>query len=144
MFVFKVKPHSMKYFLVSIFLIFSFSLMGQENSETRSYSAALQQGELLSFGNRSLKFKEVISDSRCPKDVTCIWAGEAKVLVELFENGKFLEDKILLINSKNSILSFLSEAVAYSISGIDLMPYPTVQSKNTKPNYSLKMRVSEK
>lgn len=134
----------MKYFLAFVFLIFSFTLMGQETSEIRSYSAAVQQGDLLKFGSRSLKFKEVISDSRCPINVSCIWEGEAKVLVELFENGRFLEEKVLLVNSKNSSLSFLSEAVAYSISGIDLMPYPTVQSKNTKPDYSLKMRVSEK
>lgn len=134
----------MKYFLVFVFLIFSFSVMGQETSETKSYSAAVQQGELLIFGNRSLRFKEVISDSRCPKNVTCIWAGEAKVLVELFENGMFLEEKILLVNSKSSSLNFLSEAVVYTLSGIDLMPYPTVQSKNAKPDYSLKMRVSEK
>lgn len=104
----------------------------------------MQQGELLNFGNRSLKFKDVISDSRCPINVTCIWAGEAKVLVELFENGRFLEEKVLLVNSQNSSLSFLSEAVEYSISGIDLMPYPTIESKNTKPDYSLKMWVSEK
>lgn len=134
----------MKYFLASAFLIFSFSVIGQETSDTRSYSAAVQQGELLNFGNRSLRFKDVISDSRCPINVTCIWAGEAKVLVELFENGKFIEEKILLVNSKNSSLNFLSEAVAYSISGIDLMPYPKVQSKNTKPDYSLKIMVSEK
>ena len=134
----------MKYFLASTFLIFSYALMGQETAEIKSYSAAMQQGELLNFGNRSLKFKEVISDSRCPVNVTCIWEGEAKVLVEIFENGRFLEEKVLLVNSKNSSLNFLSEAVAYSISGIDLMPYPTVQSKSTKPEYSLKMRVSEK
>ncbi len=138
------KLPTMKYFLVFAFLIFSYSFMGQETSETRSYGAVLQQGELLDFGNRSMKFKEVISDSRCPVNVTCIWAGEAKVLVEIFENGRFLEEKILLVNSKNSTLSFITEAVAYSISGIDLMPYPTVQSKNTKPDYSLEMRVSEK
>ena len=118
--------------------------MAQETTEIRSYSAVMQQGELLNFGNRSLKFKDVISDSRCPRNVSCIWAGEAKVLVEIFENGRFLEEKILLVNSKNSALNFLSEAVAYSISGIDLMPYPTVQSKNNKPVYSLEMRVSEK
>ena len=144
MFVFKVKPTTMKYFSVFIFLIFSFSVMGQETSETRSYSAVVQQGELLNLGNRSLRFKEVISDSRCPKNVTCIWAGEAKVLVEIFENGRFLEQKVLLVNSKGSSLNFLSEAVAYSISEIDLMPYPTVQSKNITPDYILEMRVNEK
>ncbi len=134
----------MKYFLVFAFLIFSISTMGQESSEIRTYSAVLQQGQLVDFGNRSMKFKEVVSDSRCPKDVTCIWAGEAKVLVQIFENGKFLEEKILLVNSKSSTLNFLYEAVAYSFSGIDLLPYPTVQSKNTNPDYSLEMNVSEK
>lgn len=134
----------MKYFFLFVFLTISFSFMAQETTEIRSYSAVMQQGELLNFGNRSLKFKDVISDSRCPRNVTCIWAGEAKVLVEIFENGRFLEEKILLVNSKNSTLNFLSEAVAYSISGIDLMPYPTVQSKNNKPVYSLEMMVSEK
>ena len=134
----------MKYFFLFVFLTISFSFMAQETTEIRSYSAVMQQGELLNFGNRSLKFKDVISDSRCPKNVSCIWAGEAKVLVEIFENGRFLEEKILLVNSKNSTLNFLSEAVAYSISGIDLMPYPSVQSKNNKPVYSLEMRVSEK
>lgn len=134
----------MKYFFLFVFLTISFSFMAQETTEIRSYSAVMQQGELLNFGNRSLKFKDVISDSRCPKNVSCIWAGEAKVLVEIFENGRFLEEKILLVNSKNSTLNFLSEAVAYSISGIDLMPYPTVQSKNNKPVYSLEMMVSEK
>ena len=134
----------MKYFLVFAFLIFSISTMGQESSEIRTYSAVLQQGQLVDFGNRSMKFKEVVSDSRCPKDVTCIWAGEAKVLVQIFENGKFLEEKILLVNSKSSTLNFLYEAVEYSFSGIDLFPYPTVQSKNTNPVYSLEMNVSEK
>jgi hypothetical protein len=57
----------MKYFLLTAFLIFSFSFMAQEIPEVHSYKAVIGQGELLNFGNRYLKFKEVVSDSRCPK-----------------------------------------------------------------------------
>ena len=40
-----------------------------------------------------IRLKEVVEDSRCPKDVTCIWAGQAVVIVEVFENKKLIEEK---------------------------------------------------
>lgn len=30
----------------------------------------------------------VVTDSRCPRDVTCMWAGEVKVLVSIRDNEK--------------------------------------------------------
>ena len=36
----------------------------------------------------TVKFLNVTSDSRCPSDVTCIWQGEAKVLVHIIENNQ--------------------------------------------------------
>ena len=30
-----------------------------------------------------LRFVSVSEDSRCPRDVTCVWAGEVKVLLEI-------------------------------------------------------------
>lgn len=29
----------------------------------------------------TLKFDQILGDSRCPEDVLCIWAGEAKIVV---------------------------------------------------------------
>ncbi len=39
-------------------------------------------------GKISIKFVEVIEDSRCPEDANCIWAGNAKIKVMLSRNGK--------------------------------------------------------
>lgn len=36
----------------------------------------------------SIKFVEMVSDSRCPADVRCVWAGNAKIKVELINRGK--------------------------------------------------------
>ncbi len=138
----------MKIFLCFIFMTFSVSLSAQDKPEEEPqinvYDSALQQGGLLNFGNKAVRFKEVISDSRCPKNVTCVWPGEATVKVEIFENGKLLEEKVISVNESNISLDFSAENILYNITGISLSPYPTISSKNEKPDYVLKMSVSEK
>lgn len=37
--------------------------------------------------NVSVKFVSLVSDSRCPADVDCVWAGNAKLKIELSERG---------------------------------------------------------
>ncbi|CAN5338950.1 hypothetical protein BH23BAC2_BH23BAC2_16510 [soil metagenome] len=110
------------------------------------YSNVLQQGELMIFGNKGIKFKEVLSDSRCPAKVTCIWAGEATILLEIFENGNFLRETEYTLNGGNNSLDFSEENILYHLSGMTLTPYPTVEAKNKAviPNYHLQIMVTEK
>lgn len=35
-----------------------------------------------------VQFVSVVTDSRCPRDVTCMWAGEVKVLLSIQSNQK--------------------------------------------------------
>lgn len=42
-----------------------------------------------------LTFKDVRTDSRCPVDVQCVWAGEAKIGVVISGNGTTDETKVL-------------------------------------------------
>ena len=39
-------------------------------------------------GEVSVRFVAVTEDSRCPRDVTCVWAGEVKVQLEIRESTK--------------------------------------------------------
>lgn len=140
----------MKYSAVVAFLIFSCSTMAQDSQKpvgVNIYSSILQKGELLNFGNKSIKFLKVISDSRCPKGVTCIWAGEAKLLVGVFEGGKFLKEMIVSHSPSeipyNIPLNFSLEEIAYSISGLELFPYPTTKAEIPEGEYFLKIRVKE-
>lgn len=141
----------MKYLVVFIFLIFSCSTMAQDSQKpvgVNIYSSILQKGELLNFGDKSVKFLKVISDSRCTEEVTCIWAGEAKLLIGVFEDKKLLKEMIVTHSTSNIPynipLKFSSEGIAYSIAGLELFPYPTTKDSISKGEYFLKIRVKEK
>lgn len=44
-----------------------------------------------------ITFKQVREDSRCPVDVTCVWAGDAKIELTISRNGAAEETRILSI-----------------------------------------------
>jgi hypothetical protein len=44
-----------------------------------------------------LTFKRVTEDSRCPVDVTCVWAGDAKIEITISRNGAADDTRILSI-----------------------------------------------
>ena len=45
-----------------------------------------QQAEV-DGGRFKIRFASVANDSRCPADVTCVWAGNAEVLIEAKASG---------------------------------------------------------
>jgi len=136
----------MKYLFLIGFLICLNPVSAQDHKGKIIFNSVLKGGEQIKFGKKSILFKEVISDSRCPKDVTCIWAGEAKVMLELFEDGKLVSEKSVVINT-NIIdeipLEFSVGGKIYCITGFKLFPYPSSASKEDEINYTLEMQVSE-
>lgn len=111
-------------------------------------------GDNLEFGDYSIKFKEVISDSRCPRGVTCVWAGEVKVLVEFYEDGQFKGDKVITGTNmeigENEIVSEAGISLAEFFSDKDLgitkvvvSPYPG-KNKISPEEYSVNLGVASK
>lgn len=45
----------------------------------------------LAGGKTSVRFVEVVEDSRCPEGVECFWAGNAKIRVEISNEGEGAE-----------------------------------------------------
>ena len=68
-----------------------FSLAGcQAQSKPESPPAPMPGNVVLGFGDEvavasatQLRFVRVVNDSRCPKGVQCVWAGEVKIEFEL-------------------------------------------------------------
>ncbi|CAL68146.1 hypothetical protein [Christiangramia forsetii] len=150
------------FFLVLIHLVF---LAGEEQESTKynTYNAQLCIGDRMNFGKKSIKFKGVISDSRCPKGVTCIWAGEVKVLVEFYEDGEFKGEKIIVgsnilvdemyvegevrknkisTGSKIPVADFFSVKDLF-IDNVIVLPYPNISEKISPEQYRLNLKVSE-
>ncbi len=45
--------------------------------------------------NYVIKIDKIISDSRCPEGITCIWAGELVMQLSVWENNQIKETKVL-------------------------------------------------
>lgn len=56
------------------------------------FQLKINQTASLEHDTIKVKFLNVISDSRCPTDVTCVWEGEAKITVNIMKDGQNLGD----------------------------------------------------
>lgn len=50
--------------------------------------------------NHEMKIARIISDSRCPEGVSCVWAGEVQLELEIYKNQKLEKSEVLSINYK--------------------------------------------
>lgn len=124
------------------FVLFCGMAFAQEAEESMVLNTTLKEGEMFFFGNNSVQFQKVISDSRCPKEVTCVWPGEATVLIHVYEKGKFQYEKTITVGGVNIPLD-LSEDI-YNLVGLVLLPYPSLKNEVITEEYVLNLKISEK
>lgn len=88
-----------------------------------------------------LRFVAVENDSRCPKDVTCVWAGNAAVQLQL---GTGRGSKTVTLNTSRSP-SFVGETEyqGYKVNLVDLSPYPRSDRKIGPRDYTATLLVSK-
>ena len=80
--------------------LFSGALFAQESAHpnlSEEFELAVHQTAQFTAENISVTFQEVLEDSRCPIDVTCIWAGLVEVSLRVAVSGQ--EKKLRLSNS---------------------------------------------
>ncbi|WP_141728149.1 hypothetical protein [Salegentibacter salarius] len=132
--------------VLSLFL-FAFSASAQDEAEIETYFAETKLGESFNFNERIIRFKEVLVDSRCPSDVTCVRAGEAKILVEIFKDEKSLGKEIITLGAnvnsfKTNLAKFFEKELDIEI--LSLSPYPKTSRKIEASDYQLKLKVTKR
>ena len=107
--------------------------LGQEFVLPANQQAAIIDGGL------TIKFESVITDSRCPKGVTCIWAGEAKCQMQITYNG----------STSNIIYTVTGGTDGYSQSAFNnylayfkLEPYPEAGKQIGSQDYKLLLKIA--
>ena len=101
----------------------------------------LSVGQRVSFGKLQIKFTLVESDSRCPKDVECVWAGNAAVRLRLTSGRR--AKTVTLNTGRSSAFSDETAYQGYRIKLVNLTPYPRSDRKNTARDYKLTLSVSK-
>ena len=78
----------------------------------------------------TVSFEAVPSDSRCPTNVQCVWAGDAVVQVVLSKDGKAFGAE-LHTNLEPTSVDYLN----YNVALVSLAPYPSSTSPIAKSQY---------
>ena len=108
--------------------------LGQE------FSLAIGQSSVIEGEGLQIKFLEVVGDSRCPRGVTCIWAGEVSCTVEITYRESL--QRVMLtepgMTSWPPEKPFQEYSIAYHVE-----PYPEAGTDIRKEEYRLHLRVSK-
>jgi len=128
-----------------------------EPSKYNLYTTNLCIGDTMVLRDIGIKFKKVISDSRCPnvEGITCIWAGEVTVLIEFYEDGEYKGEKTVvgtnilggdteIIYNTSISLSEFFDAEDIKLASVVVKPYPEEIKKISIDEYSLDLSIAEK
>ncbi|OGF55208.1 MAG: hypothetical protein A2Z21_03050 [Candidatus Fraserbacteria bacterium RBG_16_55_9] len=103
------------------------------------FQISMGQTALLPTDGLSVTFKDVLEDSRCPVDVVCVWAGNAKVTLDVQQTGKATQTLAL-----NSTLDPREAAYeGYRIRFEDLMPQPRSDRPIRREDYRLSLSITK-
>ncbi len=104
----------------------------------KEFTLAVGQSAVVTGEDLSVKFVEVISDSRCPNDAICIWLGEVSCLIEVTQNGA-TQSKVLTQPGLSAPVT--TDYGRYDIR-FDVLPYPEAGEAIKSSQYRLLLTVS--
>ena len=102
----------------------------------------LKNGQQVTIDGQKLtvKFSSVFHDSRCPTSVTCAWAGNGAIVVEVNRKKKKAVQAML-----NTLLEPKQiEYKAYTVRLVALNPYPKTPGEIDPSEYEAVLRVSKR
>ncbi len=144
----KIKKLTMKKVVTFLFIVFSSIAIAQNNTVVEQQFIKVRQNSCIAAEGYKLLFKEVLTDSRCPEGVACIWAGEVTVIVSVYKDSEFIEDKKLVFITNNNaenlkwITPYLNNDQK-RINSLSIEPYPNVKKTIKPKDYYLKIGYSK-
>lgn len=100
---------------------------------------ALAPGMSIAYEGYELRFEGVLEDSRCPLDVACVWAGEARALVTVSapDGG---QQEVILSTQPDGASADLGDA---TVTLESLWPEPYSTQTIAPTDYRVLLRMSQ-
>ena len=121
--------------------LFSGAGFAQESSPPKlgeEFELAVHQTVQISAENISVTFQEVLEDSRCPIDVTCIWAGLAEVSLQVAVSS---QERELSLSTSPPDNSTVFENYTFWL--IKVRPVPRSDQNMDRSAYFVTVRVDQ-
>lgn len=98
----------------------------EPNGADSEVQLAFGESNRLDWADLELTLMDVTEDSRCPSDVTCVWAGRATALIKVDRNGEELGQFPLTFGEGPEASSVGVDNYTIEIIGLDPHPVSTV------------------
>ncbi|WP_250433771.1 hypothetical protein [Hanstruepera flava] len=136
----------MKYQLFTLMLMLSVAISAQDtinvHVESPKIVTKLLLGNKIQLGEFDIEFKDVSNDSRCPKYVNCVRAGEAKVKYQVAKNGETIKNEVATITPSTYLQNdypVILECESLTVEIYNVLPYPEYTFKINKADYYLQL-----
>ena len=104
------------------------------------FSLSVGQRAFIADENLEIRFKEVLDDSRCPRGVTCFWAGRVSCVLELIHTDSPYR---MVLTEPGLTDEYTKERYeGYEIS-FHVTPYPEAGKKIAEDTYRLHLIISK-
>jgi hypothetical protein len=104
------------------------AISGQE------FSLAIGQTAVISGENVSVKFTDVVGDSRCPDGVMCVWAGQVSCSLDVVKSGAASQ---MVITAPGDTTDYTDNTYQNYRLQFRVDPYPQSGKKINKSDYRL-------
>lgn len=133
------------YILASVAIVMLLGSCADRNGQVEASLAeefSLSIGQSASIGgeNLQIRFKEVKEDSRCPKNVNCVWAGRVSLTVEIKQNDS---SNSIVLNQPGLTDQYAVETYKEYQFTFNVEPYPQVGMEIATGDYRLLLTVSK-
>lgn len=126
----------MKSIIFTLIAILGISTFATAQSQD-SFELKLGKAKTASRSKLKVKFISVVEDSRCPTGAQCVWAGNAKIKVEIKSK---METKIFEFNTGLGPKG--DQFAGYAINLESLTPTPTAVGKLDPKKYKAKFTIT--
>ncbi len=87
-------------------------------AEAKPITVGLNKEKQVAGSKLRVRFVEMVEDSRCPADVECVWAGNAKIRLQVKQSGRTETITLETMNSSAVVID------GYSFKLTELTPVP--------------------
>ena len=102
-------------------------------------SFVLGYGEEAGIDGVTIRFAEVVAESRCPRSVTCVWAGDAEIRLLVMKDDQ--RQSLLLHTSGSPEMPKAGSALGVELELIELQPYPETPERISSNRYRAELKV---
>jgi hypothetical protein len=103
-----------------------------------AFSLPLGKSAAVNGTDARITFRRVTEDSRCPVDVTCVWAGDAKIELAVSRNGSGDDVRVLTLTPLNNETSSGDLRIRF----VGLAPAPRQSDGSTPRAYVAQLVVT--